>query len=64
MLNNLFNKSNIIKDKFENYKRYSTKAKDYFEKNIDKIKALFEDTTIRDIVFEPLKMFLKLQKME
>lgn len=59
MFENLFKKSNIIKDKFENYKKYSTNAKDYFEENIDKIKALFEDITIRDIVFEPFKDVFK-----
>ena len=62
MLKNLFNKSNIIKDKFENYKIYSTKAKDYFEANIDKIRVLFEDTTIRNIVFEPFKDVFKAPK--
>jgi len=62
MFKNLFNKSNIIKDKFENYKNYSTKAKNYFEDNFEKIKALFEDITIRDIIFEPFKDVFKAPK--
>jgi len=59
LLKDLFKRSNIIKDKFDEYKKYSTKARDYFEVNIDKIKALFEDTTIRDIIFEPFKDVFK-----
>ena len=55
MLKNLFNKSNIIKDKFENYKKYSIKAQDYFEANIEKIKALLEDTTIKNIAENLIK---------
>ncbi len=51
-----------LNDKFDNYKSYSTKAKDYFEKNFDKIKALFDDTTIRDLVFEPFKDVFKAPK--
>jgi hypothetical protein len=55
-------KTTTIKDKFKSYKEYATKAKKYFEDNFEKIKILFENTTIRDIVFEPFIEVFKAPK--
>ena len=46
-----------IKTKFNTYKdsEYIQKAKEWLNQNIDKVKSIFEDVTIRDFIFEPFK---------
>ena len=44
-----------INEKLNNYKSNYSNAKNWFEENIDKIKKLFENKSLRDYVFEPFK---------
>ncbi len=48
-------KENVFEDRLKNYKKYYEKAKFYFDENFERINALFNDTKIRDFVFEPFK---------
>jgi len=47
----------FLQSKLNTYKNtnYLKKAEEWLNKNIDKVKSLFEDITIRDFVFEPFK---------
>jgi hypothetical protein len=46
--------SDYINDKFNQYNDPS-KAKDWFDRNYQRIRRLFEDHTLRDFIFEPFK---------
>jgi len=43
-----------LKEKFNQYKSYS-EAKEWLDKNTDRVRNLFKNRTLRDFIFEPFK---------